>query len=203
MTRIARNLAFIAAMACTAATQAAPVNIDFSALGLAEGQSVEGSTFSGATFTSQQGNLSYTGSYGAGIANLPAGDSDIVVSFAGGVTSVSVRAGDGAGDDDAFSISAYALGSGTFLGTFNSPVFGGANEPEWYTLTVSGLGLIGQIVFDPGNSGVLPGVLGGLGGVIITDLNFDAGGNDVPEPASLGLLALGLVGMAGLRRRRC
>ncbi|EXI71306.1 MAG TPA: hypothetical protein PK440_08230 [Candidatus Accumulibacter phosphatis] len=69
------------------------------------------------------------------------------MTFAGGVTSVSVRAGDGAGDNDGFSISAYAFGSGAFLATFNSPVFGGANQPEWYTLTVSGLGSIGQIVF--------------------------------------------------------
>jgi hypothetical protein len=179
---------------CAAMADAAPIVIDFSTLGLAEGQSVEGTTISGATLTSELGNLEYTNGYGAGIYDPLAGVGDVYVAFAGGVSSVSVRGGDGAGDTDAFAISAYALG------TFNTPVFGGANEPEWYTLTVSGLGAIGRIVIDPGNAGTLPGNSAGVGGVVVTDLNFDTAA--VPEPATLALFGFGLAAAVRRRSRR-
>lgn len=199
---LTKKLAAVCALALASAAQAAPVSIQFSTRGLSEAQSVEGSTFSGATFTSEAGDLHYTNSYGQGIFAGPGADSDVFISFAGSVDSVTVRAGDGAGDNDAFAISVYAFGTNAFLGTFSTPVFGGVNEPQWETLTVSGLGPIGKIVFDPGNAGHLPGQLGALGGVVITDLNFDTSRNHVPEPTSLALVGLGVASLAGLRSRR-
>lgn len=192
-------LALAAAVIAPSSALAIPVNIDFSTLGLAEGQSYEGQTYDIATFTSENASLTYTNDFGAGLRTSEGSSWDVYVNFAAPVSSISVRAGDGAGDNDAFALSVYAFGTDAFLGTFSTPLFGGAAEPEWYTLNLSGLGLIGRVVFDPGNSGVLPGTGIGNGGVIITDLNFDTAEATVPEPG--GLTAAGLLVAVLLGRR--
>ena len=180
-------------------SHAQAVSIDFSALGLSEGQSYENTTYDIAKFTSENSSLTYTNSYGAGLRTSGGSAWDVYVNFAAPIGSISVRAGDGAGDSDAFSLSLYEFGTNNFLGTFSSPVFGGSHEPEWYTLTVSGVGLIGRVVFDPGNAGVLPGIGSNDGGVIITDLNFETAGGAVPEPG--GLMAAGLLAAVLLGRK--
>ena len=58
--------ALLGAVVLASANASATV-INFASLGLAEGQSVQGSTFSGVTFTGQSGTLIYTGAYGAGL----------------------------------------------------------------------------------------------------------------------------------------
>jgi hypothetical protein len=179
-----------------ASANASATVINFASLGLAEGQSVQGSTFSGVTFTGQSGTLIYTGAYGAGLYDGFGAANDITLSFSSGVSSLSLRAGDGGGDLDAFGVSLYEFGTSNFLGYFTTPQFGGPSEPEWYTLNLAGLGLIGKAVFDPGNSGVLPGSASGAGGVILTTVSFDEHAGTNPRhpgacPAGSGWPGLG------------
>ena len=187
--------------ALTMATAAATAGtIDFGTLGLAEGQSMQGTTIDGVTFTGQSGTLIYTNSYGAGIYDGVAATNDIELVFGAGVASLKLTAGDGAGDEDAFGVHLYEFGTDNWLGYFTTPVFGGPAEPEWYTLTLSGLGMIGRAVFDPGNSGSLPGSADEIGGVTLTMVEFDDAA--IPEPASAALLGLALASLLATRRRR-
>ena len=180
---------------------AIPVNLDFSTLGFAEGQSLEGATLGGtATFTSENSTLTYTNDFGAGIRTSGGSSWDVIINFASAIDSISVRGGDGAGDFDRFSVSLFAFGTNAALGTFSTPLFGGPAEPEWYTLALSGLGLIGRAVIDIGNAGTLPGTGAGQGGVILTDVNFNTAPVSVPEPMSTSLLVLGLAALAAARR---
>lgn len=180
---------------------AIPVNLDFSTLGFSEGQSVEGATLGGiATFTSENSTLTYTNDFGAGLRTSGGSSWDVIINFASAIDSISVRGGDGAGDFDAFSLTAFAFGTNALLGTLASPSFGGAAEPEWYTLALSGLGLIGRVVIDIGNSGTLPGTGAGQGGIILTDVNFNTAVTPVPEPVTTSLLLLGLTALVAVRR---
>lgn len=168
---------------------------DFSA----EGQSYENVVLGPMTLSSEAGNLHYTNSYGGGIFAGYGADSDVYLTFAAPFSgSIAIRAGDGAGDSDAFGILAYAFGSNTLVGSWYSPVFGGPSEPEWYTLTTGSLANIGRIVFDPCNGGVCPGKLGSILGVTITDITI----TPVPEPETYAMLLAGLGLLGGIARRR-
>lgn len=176
---------------------AAAANYDFSTF-MIDNNGYENATFGDLTMTSEAGNLHYTSLYGGGLFAGTGGDSDITFTFAHAVSNISIRAGDGAGDADAFGITAYAFGTNALLGTWTSPTFGTNANNQWYTLSIPAVN-VGRIVFDPCNSAHCPGVLGGVGGVVVTDLNVTV----VPEPETYGMLlaGLGVMGAAARRRR--
>ena len=184
----------------SSSASALPYSYDFSTFAV-EGQSFEGATLGVMTLTSQSGDLKYTNSYGGGIAGNIAGGAaaDINLAFSTPISQIAVRGGDGSGDSDAFSLYLYEFATNNLLGRFDTPVFGGANEPEWYTLSVP-FANIGRVVIDPGNSGILPGVWPGSGGVVVTDINYTTGAS-VPEPYTLLLLGSGLIGLVAVRKK--
>ncbi len=165
-----------------------------------EGQSFEGAQLGPMTLRSQSGVLVYSSTI-SGLFDGYAGVYEVTMSFSQRMSAVSIRAGDNGGDSDAFGLRVYGFGTGTLLGTFYTRVFGGPDEPDWEWLTVSGLGDIGRVVFDPCNGGVCPGTHEGIGGVLITDINLTPS-TVVPEPASVTLLAGGLLAIACRVRRR-
>ena len=171
---------------------------DFSTMGFSKGQILEGMTIDFSTFTSETGDLRYYTDYGGGIGT---GDqwgtaANIYINFSIAINEISFTAGDGKTDQDAFAVTLYEFGTGTPLGTWSTPIFGGSNEPEWYTLNISASN-IGLVLFDPGNSGVLPGVKEKLGGLVIVDMGY----TPVPEPATLLLLVSGMAGAIALRKK--
>lgn len=176
------------------------VYFDFSTMGFFDGQNLEGSTLDVATFTSETVNLRYYSNYGGGIgAGNSGATGDTYIAFSQPVSGLSFTGGDGAGDNDAFAVTLYAFGTNNLLGTWNTPLFGGSNEPEWYTLNVVATN-VGRVVFDPGNSGVLPGSKDNTGGLIITEMGFQAA--PAPLPSALLLFGSGLVGLAARRLRK-
>jgi hypothetical protein len=196
-----RIAAIAAALSLCFAASAEAAVYDFSTFST-EGQSYEGVTLGNMTLNSETGSLQYTDSYGGGIAgNIPGGGADdVYLTFATAINGISLRAGDGDGDSDAFGITAFEFGTNNLLGTWYSAVFGGASEPEWYTLDVLASN-IGRIVFDPCNAGVCPGSSLGSGGVVITDIITDTVVSPVPEPETYAMLLVGL-GLIGFMARR-
>ena len=139
-----KQLASVLSMA--AALVAAPAmaqSYDFSNFAT-NGQSFQGVTLGNMTLTSENGQLVYTDGYGGGIYDGFGGSNEITLTFAAPITAISVRAGDGAGDFDAFGLVAYAFGTNNVIASVYSPKFGGPAEPEWFTLSLSGLGAIGR-----------------------------------------------------------
>ncbi len=191
---------FIAVSNLCAAAPAMAQSYNFAGIS-SDGQNYQGATLGPMTLSSQNGTLIYTSAYGGGLFDGNGASSDITMTFSVGLSSIAVRAGDGSGDLDAFGLIAYEFGTNSLLGTFYTPQFGGPNEPEWYTLTLSGIGNIGKVVFDPCNGGTCPGTLGGLGGVVVTDINLNV--TSVPEPSTYALMfgGLGIIGWVGRRRR--
>lgn len=69
-----------------------------------EGQNFQNTTLGAMTLSSSNGSLVCTGSYGGGLFVGLGGASDIIATFSTAVSSISVRAGDGGGDNDAFGL---------------------------------------------------------------------------------------------------
>lgn len=181
---------------------ATPHSFDFSEQGYFEDQVIEGAIYGSATLTSETGDLRYTQYLGAGIGNGYVFSGDVYFDFSEAVSNLSFRGGDGGGDQDAFAVTLYEFGTNNLLGTWETPVFDLPNgPPEWYTLNI-GIGNVGRAVFDPGNSGLLPGVVGFSGGLIITDFGFSTGAPAIPEPATMLLFGLGMAGIGIIRRKR-
>lgn len=177
---------------------------DFSTFGYDSGQSLEGLVRDAAAFTSERSSLSYTPSFGSGLLTASGGTEDIFISFSAPVNQVIIRGGDGNAAIDAFRVTLYEYGTGSLLGTWDTTPF-----TDWYELTVNASN-IGRVVFDPGNEGRLPGIIG-EGGLIMTHMGYttvETEGNErmsvtsVPEPTTMLLLGFGLVGLAGMRRMR-
>lgn len=189
-------------------SSAATYTYDFSSLGYTPDQDLEGMVKDLATFTSEAGGtgLRYLvwESYYAGIGGSRLGPgqtatADIYITFSAPVDQVSFRAGDGLWDYDAYAVSVYEFGTDSFLGMWTTPLFGGPdNEPEFYTLTIN-FANIGRIVFDPGNSGELPGELNNGGGVVIEDMSYAT--SSVPEPVTMLLLGLGLACLVATKKK--
>jgi len=178
---------------------ATPFSYDFSSMGYSHGQSFNNTILDAATLTGETANLIYSENYGGGIYDSAGGDGDISILFSQAVNYLSITAGDGGGDSDAFAISLYAFGTDDYLGTWNTPVFDGGKGPHWYTLRLSQEN-IGKAVFDPGNYGSLPGVVDRKGGIALTELSYNT--LPVPEPSTIILLWGGLAGLAIVRKRK-
>ena len=171
--------------------QGALYSYDFSAMGYTHEQGLEGMVLDFATFTSETGALEYDATHGGGLRGNVAGTSDIVIAFSEPVYNISVTAGDGGGDDDAFALTLYNESFLPLGPAINSPVFDDGSDPEWYTLNTTVTG-VHFMRFDPGNAGVLPGVSTSTGGVVMTDFSYCVDVVPVPSAVLLGALGLGV-----------
>jgi hypothetical protein len=196
-------VALLLTVSMVGATQAT-VTYDFSAMGFSDGQDVEPLSLDSLVITGEA-SVIYQTLYGVGIGSSNAGaggigignTGDLYLTFSKPIDYISVTSGNGAGDSDAFSLYLYEFGTNNFLGRYDSPVFGGASEPQWYTLSVSASN-VGYVLWDPGNSGSLPGDSSGQGGVVMTDLSY----NVIPAPGAILLGGIGVAVVGWLRRRR-
>jgi hypothetical protein len=191
----------LAVLALAVQSGAVDYSYHFGSMGFTDGQNLEGMNLDIATFTSETGDLRYYSGYGSGIGTgyVWGAAGDTYIQFADPVSALSFRGGDGVGDYDAFAVTLYEFGTDSLMGTWATPAFGGPAEPEWYTLNIAASN-VGRLVFDPGNSGVLPGTKEGLGGLVITDMGYSTAAVPAPGAILLGALGTGLVGW--LRRRR-
>lgn len=172
---------------------------DFSSMGYHHSQSLDNTLLDVATLTGETGKLIYSSYYGGGIYDNTGGDGDILITFSEAIDYLSITAGDGGGDLDAFAISLYAFETEEYLGTWRTPIFGWQHQPQWFTLSITKQN-IGKAIFDPGNSGILPGRVDSLGGIAMTELSYNT--HPVPEPSTLVLLGTGLAGLVIIRKRK-
>lgn len=151
-----------------------------------------------ATLTGETANLIYTQRYGGGIYDNIGGDGDITIEFSKAFNFLTITAGDGGGDIDAFAVTLYEFGTGKELGAWKTPIFDGLYGEKWFTLDIKQQN-IGKAVFDPANSGILPGKVGGLRGIAMTELSY--GILPIPEPGTGLLLSIGLAWLLWTRKR--
>jgi hypothetical protein len=209
--RVVYTIVVCAALLAPAGQAEAAYDYDFSTL-YTYGQALEGTVVdSVVALTSETTGLKYETGYGGGLVGNEAATSDIFMGFAGKLSTLSVTAGDGQRDPDAFRLNLYD--GTTSLGSVDAPIFDGAAEPEWYTLTVDVAALlpganVNYVAFDPGNAGDLPGLSNADGGVALTMLSFefcddpDPPDLTLPGPGTLVLCALGVPLLTWLRARR-
>lgn len=194
---IVKRLAAVAVLAAALPASAGVVDFDgtgapglFAAgAALSDQYAALGLTFSGATAvggsilnqTAEMGFMARSGTDFLAF-NVEAGTgSDERIAFAGAQDTVSIHAA--TFEEGTFTMTAFD-GAGNVLGFASL-----AASREWQALTLHHAGIRSVVVAST------------TGGWALDDLSF-AGSAQVPEPASLALLGLGLAGCAALRRRR-
>ena len=122
-------LLVVAILVLAGTANAGLYSFDFSAQGFTDGQNLEGMIAGPSAITSEQSDLRYYTDHGGGIGtNYDLGSvGDIYFNFSEAVSGLSFRGGDGRGDDDAFAVTLYEFGTDNLLGTWATPIFGGAN----------------------------------------------------------------------------
>ena len=166
-------------------------------------------TNSGGTLSGSSSGLTLTGSViiavsGLGGGGLVTGNNLGTLSFTTGALTGSLEMGGTFAAGGSFTIAGNGtVFSNTFTGTFDSPstwtLVTLPNGTHNYTLTgtVSGQGFAGVTVQLTTNTG--KGFFDGSTTISSGDTNINT---VVPEPGTLGLLGTGLVGIAGLVRRK-
>ncbi|WP_300463819.1 PEP-CTERM sorting domain-containing protein [Desulfobacula sp.] len=196
--------------------------IDFENQGLVAWEDINGKYVAGQYFSTPSGEIIVNdkNARGAAYASFPYsiihtfqttqqndGLGLIRVDFDAPVNYVQITGGDDGGDDDSFYLEVYNS-SNSLLGKAETGTFGGNPTPPNVTpyVDVATLNLsfpgIAYAIFK-GTSSPTPG------GVSFDNLIFEyddgsgpGPGSDVPEPATMFLFGIGLLGLAGVSRRK-
>ena len=192
------SVASVVWLPAESAVALATVMIDMRLQGFTNGQQLEGVTLEDATFTSEQGSLVFSEGATPGLLARP-DTGDIFIDFSLPAESLAITMADAGGDIDAFRVSVFDFDTDSQISTTDTPHFGGNSgfNRDVFTLTIVEPN-IGRVIVDPGNSGVLPGQIGVLGGLFLTVVEYVP----IPEPSTALLLASGLAVLAVRRRGR-